>query len=90
MENAFKHLSHYSNRSNDVAIKLEANDGVVNFTVVNTTESKAATLQVHQSGGIGLKNVKRRLELLYPGKHRLDITNNNGVFEVLLQVDMNN
>jgi sensor histidine kinase YesM len=38
--------------------------------------------------GIGIENVKRRLELLYPGKHELSITNEEEVFIVNLKVDL--
>ncbi|HVX50320.1 MAG TPA: hypothetical protein VHB48_09180, partial [Chitinophagaceae bacterium] len=37
-------------------------------------------------GGIGLANTKRRLELLYPGRHLLDIEDTNGLFTVNLEL----
>jgi len=36
--------------------------------------------------GIGLKNVKRRLELLYPNNHELTIQSLNGTFSVELEL----
>ena len=42
-----------------------------------------------QSGsGIGIKNVEKRLALLYPGKHELSITNEEEVFIVNLKVEL--
>jgi hypothetical protein len=38
--------------------------------------------------GIGLENVKRRLELVYPGKHLLMINNESGKFMVNLEIDL--
>jgi LytS/YehU family sensor histidine kinase len=38
--------------------------------------------------GIGLENVKRRLELAYPGKHQLMIRNESGKFMVNLEIDL--
>ena len=38
--------------------------------------------------GIGLENVKRRLELAYPGKHQLRIKNESGKFIVNLEIDL--
>lgn len=55
---------------------LENNAGVADETV--TTEHK----------GVGLENVKRRLELLYPGKHRLQTGQEEKSFVVQLYLQM--
>lgn len=90
VENSFKHLSHFSNgRNNEIRIDLSKPNGEMNFNVRNTTEGK----QVHElsgNGGIGLANVKRRLELLYPQKHVLKISENNGGFNVHLKIKIDN
>lgn len=89
VENSFKHLSHFSDGNrNEVQINLSKQNGVMNFEIRNTTEGK----QVHEfsdEGGIGLANVKRRLELLYPQKHELKISNESGWFDVQLKIKMN-
>lgn len=90
VENAFKHLSHYSNKCNEVSIELAKQNSLLKFKVTNTTEPKVNGSIVATPGGIGLKNVKRRLELLYPGKHSLAIDNSNGMFSVVLDIDMSN
>ena len=90
VENAFKHLSHYGNKCNTVIIDLAKQNNMLHFKVANTTEPKTADSVVAAPGGIGLKNVKRRLELLYPGKHQLQIDNNTGLFTVVLDIDMTN
>jgi two-component system LytT family sensor kinase len=87
VENAFKHLSHYSNCVNKVSIHLKKEDGLMKFTVSNTTEEKAAD-DVLPHGGIGLKNVRRRLELLYPGKHSLVIDQLPDQFTILLTLNI--
>ena len=38
--------------------------------------------------GIGLENVQRRLELVYPDKHRLMINKEDGKFTVKLEIDL--
>lgn len=90
VENSFKHLSHFNNgRKNEVRIDLCRQNGEMNFNISNTTEGK----QVHElygEGGIGLNNVKRRLELLYPQKHQLNITENDGWFDVRLKLKIEN
>ena len=60
------------------------------FGVRNTTEGKEdkEVDEVQKSGGIGLTNVKRRLELLYPQKHQLQVNQQEGWFDVQLKIKM--
>lgn len=84
VENSFKHLSHFSNgRTNEIKISLRQHDGNMDFSILNTIEKKE---EQPKEGGIGLTNVKRRLELLYPKKHHLQITENDGWFVVNLKL----
>jgi two-component system, LytTR family, sensor kinase len=39
-----------------------------------------------ETGGIGLMNVQRRLDLLYPGKHQLNISNGDGIYSAELSL----
>jgi LytS/YehU family sensor histidine kinase len=85
VENAFKHISHFANgRKNEILIGLSRQNGEMQFEVSNTTEGRQT--EIEQQGGIGLTNVKRRLELLYPHRHQLVITENNGWFNVGLNL----
>ena len=86
VENSFKHLSHFGNgKLNQVSIDASKNNGEFLFMVANTVDysSKKNTDPV---GGIGLRNVKRRLELLYPDKHQLQINETDGWFKVNLRL----
>ncbi|MGB8191299.1 MAG: histidine kinase [Chitinophagaceae bacterium] len=86
VENSFKHISHFgSGKINQVTIDVSRSNGDFFFSVANTVDysSKGSTEPI---GGIGLKNVKRRLELLYPEKHALDITEEDGWFKVGLKL----
>jgi two-component system LytT family sensor kinase len=86
VENAFKHLSHYSNKLDIVYIKLERNGQQLLFTVHNSTETNTRQTGMIRQGGIGLKNVRRRLELLYPGKHTLSVEPGIDTFTVQLKL----
>jgi two-component system LytT family sensor kinase len=83
VENAFKHLSHYHNGSNRVAVRLERENGSLLFAVSNTREERAG-----ETGGIGLRNVQRRLELLYPGRHSLVIDKLPDQFDIFLKLEI--
>jgi len=84
VENSFKHLSHFSNgKKNVVKITAEKVNGEFSFSVMNTIEYKSSKDPV---GGIGLKNVKRRLELLYNGRHTLQVQENGDLFNVELKI----
>lgn len=90
IENSFKHLSHYGNgKMNRIEIGLEKKNGEMEFSIRNTTEGGQAP-ELAYSGGIGLANVKRRLELLYPEKHQLLICQDQGWFDVQLKLKMSN
>lgn len=88
VENAFKHLSHFTNRSNDVHIQLDMDDKIFTLKVTNTMDPKSQVAYMGQAGGIGLKNVQRRLQLLYPGRHTLTIAQQNDVFTVNLRLNI--
>jgi sensor histidine kinase YesM len=83
VENAFKHISTHSTKSNFIKIDLVRLNGHVDFTVQNSRDGIRTT---EQPGGIGLNNVKRRLELLYPGKHDLKIQSNETSYLVHLKL----
>jgi len=87
VENSFKHLSHYNNdKQNEVKIDIWRTNGSMHFSVFNTTENNAPNGQ----GGIGLSNVKKRLQLLYPGKHDFHIIENGNWFGVELSLFLYN
>ena len=88
VENSFKHLSHFENgRSNEVRISLEKTNGTMDFQVKNTSDDSQAGKN-DAAGGIGLGNVKRRLELLYPGKHHLSVERKQDWFNVHLKLEI--
>lgn len=87
VENAFKHISHHNDQKNLVRIETERLNGEFVFKVENTKESGVVNTE-RPSGGIGLGNVKRRLELLYPGQYQLNISNEENWFRVELRLNV--
>ncbi len=85
VENAFKHVSNYSDRNNEIFISLQRHDSVFTMKVTNTKDSHVNGKAV---GGIGLRNVKRRLDLLYNGSHTLHIQDNPGTYSVELSIGL--
>jgi LytS/YehU family sensor histidine kinase len=87
VENAFKHVSHHPER-NEIKIDLFKVNDRVHLTVFNTKDHPHPARSEHE--GIGLKNVKRRLELLYPQKHMLDIQDDEYSFKITLELKIEN
>jgi two-component system, LytTR family, sensor kinase len=85
IENAFKFVSNFTGKENKILIKLKVKDDKLYCYILNTIES---TLIVHSNGGIGITNLKRRLELLYPGKYVLANDKNNEFYETHLTIDL--
>ncbi|MBK8805311.1 MAG: histidine kinase [Bacteroidales bacterium] len=85
VENAFKHgISHTDDSPIDIS--LERKDSKLLFTVKNKLHKN---LHTDKTGGIGIQNVKRRLELLYPDKHKLEIVELDNNFVVSLHLKLN-
>jgi two-component system LytT family sensor kinase len=84
VENAFKHVSHYADKTNDIHVGLHRENNYLLFDVVNSKNDS----QLSAQDGIGLKNVKRRLELLYANKHELCIRNESSSYSVHLKLQV--
>jgi LytS/YehU family sensor histidine kinase len=83
VENAFKFVSRKDNSENKIKIHLQQKGKQIIFECENSYE-----LPEENKGGIGLNNVKRRLELLYKDHHKLNITKDDSLFTVQLTVDV--
>ena len=87
VENSFKHGLKGSTKNIFVDIKIEVSGSILNFEIDNSKGKTAATINSKYKG-IGIKNVRKRLELIYPNLHSLKISNNENTFKVLLQVQL--
>ena len=87
IENAFKYglkLEHPS----EISISLSFQRSIMNFTVENTV-FYGNTQKDKDSSGIGLENVRKRLQLIYPYSHELEIKQDTNRFIVRLQIELN-
>ncbi len=85
VENAFKHGANKTSGESWIRIRLSYIEGMLQFNVKNSFD---AVVNPSEKKGIGLKNVKERLNLLYLEKHRLAIDKANGVFSVDLSIEI--
>jgi sensor histidine kinase YesM len=86
VENAFKHGTGLVPQARiDIRLKLE--NSQLNFCVRNRY-NETVSYEKDKTSGIGLTNVKRRLNLLYPNSHTLEITREDGWFSVLLKLNL--
>lgn len=85
IENSFKHGASDDRTNPKIRIKIEIGTDCVNLKVVNSLRGEKKKDE-SLGEGIGLKNVRRRLELIYPDMHKLDIRQSEQEFEVNLEV----
>jgi sensor histidine kinase YesM len=83
VENAFKHVSGFNDRPNEVSIDIEVKDQHIYFNIKNTYEK---TMRRPDQSGIGLTNVKRQLELIYKNKYKLEVDDDSEWFQVKLDI----
>ena len=88
VENAFKHGIKGSNEAAYTNIQFEIKPDLLRFKAENNKEEKSKTLIKKTAGGIGLNNIKRRLEILYPNKHQLQIVDGIQHFSVDLKLEL--
>ena len=82
VENAFKH-GIYLQESSFIKISLRIDEEQIFFHLINSKFEQQLN-ELQESSGIGLENVKRRLSLIYPDTHHLQIDNRSDTFEVKL------
>lgn len=83
VENGFKHSFTIEEEKNQMAIDVKIEDYKLSFDCKNNKG-----ISETGPGGIGLKNVKRRLELLYPNAYKLENKLNDGFYFVHLEIEL--
>lgn len=85
VENAFKYGV---NPEKDSSIKIELNieNQSLSFSVSNIIVNNS--IAENEKSGVGIENTKKRISLIYPGKHKLEIKKSENVFIVHLKLDL--
>jgi sensor histidine kinase YesM len=86
VENAFKH-GQKNVKAPGIKISLECQKDSINFEVKNHVDT-IQDMNKDNTAGIGLANTKRRLELLYPGRHNLTIEIENSTYISRLNISI--
>lgn len=81
VENAFKFITRDDNTNNFVRISLQQKNNTIIFTSINSYEANGGA-----TTGIGLANVKRRLELLYKNQYQLQIEKDDSTYSTILTI----
>ncbi len=89
VENAFKHVSVHRDLDNWINVQLDLKGQDLEFVVENSIEKDVVSDEAVKVGGLGLPNVKRRLDLLYPNKHNLKIEETEDKYKVSLKLKLN-
>ena len=88
IENCFKHgLGHHLTKG-FVNILLKVQNNEVDLFIENSKAESMPKPLHPRSGGIGLVNVRRRLDLLYPGHYKLNIDDSPNTYAVNLQLSL--
>ena len=86
VENCFKHGSSMTLGKQWIKLSVAVNSNLLDFNLSNSKPLQPALTK--NKNGIGLSNVKKRLALLYPGKHQLKISTTEGVYSVQMQIEL--
>ena len=82
LENAFKHGVENLRNNAYVHLNLTAHSNAIHFEIENNFDAS----EENQDKGIGLQNLKRRLELVYPKNHTLTTSKTNDIYSAKLNI----
>jgi len=84
IENAIKHSVSSNGEETYVKVNIEIKDNLFHFLCVNSKSKEHQLVSKNKSNGLGLANIKRRLELLFTNTYSLDIESNENEYRVNL------
>ncbi|MCD4772324.1 MAG: histidine kinase [Bacteroidales bacterium] len=88
IENSFKHGLSKKKNNPWINITLVTKNEALHFNVKNNKAISKIMKKEEYTEGIGLKNVRRRLDLLYEGAYKLELMDNDDSFEINLEINL--
>lgn len=88
VENAFKHGVSSAMTSSVIKIDLQVKEGVLNFKVFNTKAKKKQKDEMKYKKGIGVKNIQRQLELIYPNQYQWEVKETDETYTAKLRLTL--
>lgn len=86
-ENCFKHGIGKS--AGTIRIQISFDENQLQFKTENRVTPREKT-NSEENGGIGISNVEKRLNLIYPGRHSLEYHEKGGIFTLEMNIDLKN
>ncbi len=86
VENAFKHVSRSNTMKGYIDIAFVQEGSTISFEVENSNPDNPSVKK--EDSGIGLANIKRRLDILFPGRYSLDTENNDKFYRTKLTLNV--
>jgi two-component system, LytTR family, sensor kinase len=88
IENAFKHGVAQEIEEGWIELKLAVEGSSLTYKIKNSLPIVTYTSQMESKEGIGLKNIRQRLQILYGDKHQFNCTQTATTFEAVLSVSL--
>lgn len=88
VENAFKYVSDYDTQENFIEAGIDFVDNDLRFYCINTFDNDSHQSSDNTSKGIGIANVKKRLELIYGNNYSLHAETNNERYTINLKIKL--
>lgn len=88
VENAFKHGASKSREKAFVRVEAHLQDSCFTFRVINSVPPAVSSPSHSTTGGVGIVNTRKRLDLLYPQKHHLTLTPDEHLFTAELTLNL--
>ncbi|PKQ60226.1 hypothetical protein BZG02_20175 [Labilibaculum filiforme] len=86
IENAFKHGISSERETSEINIRLLISEKTIELDISNPLDTKTEKLSQNNFNGLGIENVKKRLELLFPNRHLFKISQSENQYSTHLSL----